>query len=186
MQYLITSDTDPQPWPCISIICGILLTVPCSGCRDYVWSWCLLQPLQTYLSIMQLTTPSKWHKPCLLVDQSLERLLLLTKALPQPRSPPVDTDISPEAVAIPVPVVPVKTTAPKPRTRKVKRGRDILKIKVPFSRKVKQLLGNPIAEREGCSASQSTPARVITPEPEIAHAVSPEPEFVTSVINDVG
>ena len=99
---------------------------------------------------------------------------------PSTEEPPVDTDISPEAVAIPVPVVPVKTTTPKPRTRKVKRGRDILKIKVPFSRKVKQLLGNPVAEREGCSASQSTPAHVITPELEIAHAVSPEPEFVTS------
>ena len=94
--------------------------------------------------------------------------------------PPVDTDISPEAVAIPVPVVPVKATTPKPRTRKVKRGRDILKIKVPFSRKVKQLLGNPVAEREECSASQSTPARVITPEHEVENVVTPEPEFVTS------
>ena len=99
---------------------------------------------------------------------------------PATEEPPVDTDISPEAVAIPVPVAPVKTTTPKPRTRKVKRGRDILKIKVPFSRKVKQLLGNPVAEREGCSASQSTPARVITPESEVALVVPPEPEFVTS------
>ena len=62
----------------------------------------------------------------------------------------------------------------------MERGRDILKIKVPFSRKVKQLLGNPVAESEGCSASQSTPARVITPESEVAHVVPPEPEFVSS------
>ena len=51
---------------------------------------------------------------------------------------------------------------------------------MPFSRKVKQLLGTPVVESEECTASQSTPACVITPEPEFARVVTPEPEFVTS------
>ena len=99
------------------------------------------------------------------------------KSSPETEEPPIDdAEVSPEAVEVAVPVPRAKTTSTKPKTRKVKRGKDILKIKVPFSRKVKQLLGTPVLE----SASQSTPARVITPEHEVENVVTPEPEFVTS------
>ena len=96
--------------------------------------------------------------------------------------PPIDdAEVSHEAVEVAVPVARAKTISSKPKTRKVKRVKDILKIKVPFSRKVKQLLGMPVVESGECSASQSTPARVITPEPEVACVVTPEPEFVRVV-----
>ena len=95
--------------------------------------------------------------------------------------PPADnTEVSPEAVEITVPAAPAKTTSTKPKTKKVRRGKDILKIKVPFSRKVKQLLGTPVVKSRECTASQSTPACVVMPEPEFARVVTPEPEFVTS------
>ena len=49
-------------------------------------------------------------------------------------------------ITTPAAPAPTKTMSTKPQTRRVRRGKDILKVKMPFLCKVKQLLGTPVAE----------------------------------------